>query len=115
MQDRFVLRLILFYLAQFAVIGMQMPFFPVWLDAKGFDARAIGLVLAAPMIVRVVIVPVAARLIDRFSVLRQALVATVAIATLAYLVAALVEGRPPIAVAAVIGTIAFGMTFPLGD
>jgi len=115
MQDRFVLRLIVFYMAQFAVIGMQMPFFPVWLDAKGFDARAIGLVLAAPMIFRVVIVPVATRLIDRFSALRQAIVATVAIAALAYLAAALVDGRPPIAVAAVIGTIAFGMTFPLGD
>ena len=59
MTDLFVIRLCLFYAAQFVVIGIQMPFFPMWLADRGLDVRAIGVLLAAPMIVRVPIVPVA--------------------------------------------------------
>ena len=31
-------------------MGIQMPFFPVWLEAKGVDAGMIGIVLAAPIV-----------------------------------------------------------------
>jgi PPP family 3-phenylpropionic acid transporter len=75
MPDRFVIRLSLFYGAFFIYLGLSMPFLPAWLAAKGLDAREIGIVLAAPMVVRVVAVPVATRLADRFAMLRRALVA----------------------------------------
>ena len=45
---RFVRRLALFYAALFVSIGIQLPFFPLWLEAKGLDAGMIGIVLAAP-------------------------------------------------------------------
>src|SRR5262245_57443846 len=115
MRDPFVLRLIAFYTAQFIVIGIQIPFFPVWLDARGFDARAIGLVLAASRIAPVLVIPVATRLADRFGAVRGTLVATVAVAIVAYAAAALADGLMLIAAAAVVGSIAFSMTFPLGD
>ena len=51
--DWFALRLGAFYFAHFTVLGIQMPFLPIWLAAKGLDANAIGIVLAAPFVVRV--------------------------------------------------------------
>jgi PPP family 3-phenylpropionic acid transporter len=74
MLDRFVVRLSLFYGAFFIYLGLSMPFVPAWLAAKGLDAREIGIVLAAPMVVRVVVVPLATRLADRFGRLQAALV-----------------------------------------
>jgi PPP family 3-phenylpropionic acid transporter len=74
MLDRFVLRLSLFYGAFFIYLGLSMPFVPAWLAAKGLDAREIGVVLAAPMVVRVVAVPLATRLADRFGLLQRALI-----------------------------------------
>ena len=40
-------RLALFYGAAFAAVGVQLPFWPVWLAARGLSAGEIGLVLAA--------------------------------------------------------------------
>ena len=50
--------------------GIQLPFFPVWLKAKGLDPGMIGVVLAAPMVVRMIAIPVAARAADRRDALR---------------------------------------------
>src|ERR1700676_3658004 len=54
--DGFALRMATFYAAFFAFSGIQMPYLPAWLEAKGLDAREIGIVLAAPMLIRVVVV-----------------------------------------------------------
>ena len=35
----------LFYGALFLFGGVQLPFFPLWLEAKGLDARPIGWVM----------------------------------------------------------------------
>ena len=75
MPDRFVVRLALFYGAFFVYLGLSMPFIPAWLAAKGLDAREIGIVLAAPMLVRVIAVPLATRTADRFGILHGALIA----------------------------------------
>jgi PPP family 3-phenylpropionic acid transporter len=40
-------RLALFYGTAFAAVGVQLPFWPVWLEAQGLSAAQIGLVLAA--------------------------------------------------------------------
>jgi PPP family 3-phenylpropionic acid transporter len=61
----FVPRLAAFYAALFILPGIQMPFFPVWLKARDMDPKLIGLVLAAPMIARVLAIPVITREADR--------------------------------------------------
>ena len=38
----FAWRLALFYAALFVALGVQLPFLPVWLAAKGLDADMIG-------------------------------------------------------------------------
>ena len=45
----------------------------MWLEYKGLDAAAIGIVLAAPMVVRISCVPLATRFADRFNALRAAI------------------------------------------
>ena len=94
----FAWRLAGFYAALFAALGVQVPFLPVWLAAKGFDAREIGIVLAIPMIVRVFAIPVAAHAADRHDALRAAIVITAATAVAGYGAVALASG--PLAIMA---------------
>ena len=51
------LRLSAFYAATFLVIGIQLPFWPVWLAARGLDTREIGVALAAAIWVKVLATP----------------------------------------------------------
>ena len=67
-------RLAIFYAALFVLLGIQMPFFPVWLEAKGVDAGMIGIVLAAPIVARLLAVPVFMREADRRDAVRAALI-----------------------------------------
>ena len=52
------LRLSALYGACFAGIGVYMPFFPMWLESRGLDASAIGVILALPILTRVECTPV---------------------------------------------------------
>src|SRR5258708_36098999 len=67
-------RLAALYVALFILPGIQMPFFPVWLKAKDVDARLIGIVLAGPMVARVLAIPVIAPEADRRDAVRAALI-----------------------------------------
>jgi len=70
----FVPRLAAFYAALFILPGIQMPFFPVWLKAKDVDAKMIGIVLAVPVVARVLAIPVITREVDRRDAVRAALI-----------------------------------------
>lgn len=72
--QRFATRLALFYGASFLILGIQLPFLPVWLEGRGFDANEIAIIVALPLIVRVVFTPLMTLLIHRFGGLRQAIV-----------------------------------------
>ena len=61
----FVPRLAAFYAALFILPGIQMPFFPVWLKAKGLDPKMIGLVLAVADGRRSLAIPLVTRAADR--------------------------------------------------
>lgn len=70
----FAARLAAFYAAFFVLSGIQLPYLPLWLEAKGLDAREIGLLLAIPTLARISAVPVVSRLSDRHGDLRLTLV-----------------------------------------
>ena len=53
----FELRISLIFAALFMPLGVHLPYFPLWLEAKGFDAEQIAIILAAPMFLRVVTTP----------------------------------------------------------
>jgi PPP family 3-phenylpropionic acid transporter len=62
------------YAAVFLSNGIQMPFLSVWLKAKGVDPALIGVMLAVPMVARVLSVPLAAREADRRGAVRATIV-----------------------------------------
>jgi PPP family 3-phenylpropionic acid transporter len=88
----FAWRLAAFYAALFVVLGVQVPFLPVWLAAKGLDAGAIGVVLAVPMVVRVVAIPLATHGADRRDALHVALLIAAGVSALGYGALALASG-----------------------
>ena len=61
----FSVRVSFFYVAFFLLFGVQLPFFPVWLQSRGLDAGQIGLVSALPLLVRIFAVPVVTAAADR--------------------------------------------------
>jgi MFS transporter, PPP family, 3-phenylpropionic acid transporter len=46
-------RLSILYAAVFLSFGIYTPLFPVWLDARGFSASEIGVLMAIPMLLRI--------------------------------------------------------------
>jgi len=113
--DGFGVRLAVFYAGLFVVVGIQLPFFPVWLKAKGLDPAAIGVVLATATLVRVVTVPAVARLADRRGALHHALIATSFGAAMAYALVGASSGFLPILAAVALATAFYGPTSPLVD
>jgi PPP family 3-phenylpropionic acid transporter len=94
--DRFALKMGLFYAAYFFFGGVQLPFFPLWLEARGLDARDIGLIIAVPALVRIIVTPIVTHQADRY----QALKATLVIGSMVGLIGMTVTGlvASPIAI-----------------
>jgi PPP family 3-phenylpropionic acid transporter len=88
----FAARVAAFYVAICGVIGVQLPFFPLWLKAKGLDPQMIGIVLAVPMVVRIAAIPLAARMADRNDSLRGVILACAMATLLGYTLLAFAEG-----------------------
>jgi PPP family 3-phenylpropionic acid transporter len=80
------LRLIVLMVATFAVIGVHLPFFPVFLQHRGFDPGTIGIVLSVPLMVRIIAAPGIAFLADRLDAHRAVLIGLCVIATAAFAV-----------------------------
>ena len=85
-RDPFAFRLATVYAAFFLFNGIQMPYLPAWLGARGLDAREIGIVLAVPMLARILAVPLATRLIDRHARAETAAAVAATLAAAAYAV-----------------------------
>ncbi len=62
---RFRMLSALSYCAPLLVNGIVLPFFPVWLATHSFSDHEIGIILAIPMVVRVLVAPVVAMIADR--------------------------------------------------
>ncbi|MGO4667774.1 MFS transporter [Bosea sp. 2YAB26] len=68
-------RLSFLYAALFFELGVNLPFFPLWLRAQSLGDDAIGIVLAAPLLTRIIANPVVGVLADRSVRMTIALVA----------------------------------------
>lgn len=113
--DAFALRLSVFYGGLFVALGIQMPFLPVWLAAKGLDANAIGIVLAAPLLLRIVAVPVATGTADRLGALRGVLIAAAFATAVGYAALGFAAGFWPLLIMVTLASAAFTSIFPLAD
>ena len=110
-----VRRLAVFYAALFALPGIHMPFFPVWLEARNVDTGTIGVVLAAPILVRLVGVPLITRAADRRDAVRAVLIASGFAGALGYVLVGLSNGAIPILIAYTVTSFATGPLMPLAE
>jgi PPP family 3-phenylpropionic acid transporter len=111
----FSTRLAALYIALFIFSGIQLPFFPLWLKAKGLDAQAIGLLLALPMVARVLVVPLIARLADVRDGLRLLLAACACATVAGYGLLGMAQGAASIFVVFAIASAAYTPVMPLTD
>ena len=115
LRDSFAPRLAAYYATLGAATGFGMPFFPLWLEYKGLDAAAIGIVLAAPMVVRIVCVPLATRLADRANALRAAIMIGAVGALLGHALIGLSSGFLAILASVALASVFFTPGYPLTD
>ncbi len=113
--EAFRWRLAVFYAALFVVLGVQLPFLPVWLNAKGLDAQQIGIVLAIPMVVRVVAIPFATRLADRHDALRATILLAAVAGAIGYGLVGLADGAVRIMLAFALVSAFYTPMMPLAD
>ena len=113
--DRFALKLGLLYAAYFLFGGIQLPFFPLWLEARGLDPQIIGAVVAVPTLVRILVVPLVAHQADRHGALKAALVISAGGGALALVVVGLASGTAAIIAAYVAAAMAFAPLLALSD
>lgn len=106
-------RLSLFYIVSFAVAGVLLPFWPVWLKDRGFDAEDIGLLLAAGIAAKVVTNPLAGQIADRSGQRRKPMIVLAALACLSYAFFFWVDGFWPVLILTVIGNGCGGALIPL--
>ena len=113
--DRFAVKLGLFYAAYFVFGGVQLPFFPLWLESRGLDPRTIGVVIAVPMVVRIIATPIITHQADRRRALKSTLVLASMAATVAMTVLGLVQGAPAILLTFIVAAFAFSPVLSLTD
>ena len=77
-------RLGAFYAASFLVVGIQSPFWPVWLAGRGLGPREIAVLFAAAIWVKVVATPAIGALADRLGQRRTIMIVLAGIAWLGY-------------------------------
>jgi PPP family 3-phenylpropionic acid transporter len=111
----FAARVAALYAGLFMWGGIQLPYFPLWLKAKGLDAREIGIVLAAPMVVRLIAIPAAARIAEHTGALRGIITVALLAATVGYVAVGLADGFLAILVLFALASFAASPASPLTE
>lgn len=110
-----VLRFAGFYAALYLVVGVQLPYWPVWLKSRGLTATEIGILVAAQLWVKVGFNPLVGQIVDRTGKRRPVLLG-LALTTLAVmLVFPLAHGFVPLLCLSLMVGAAFSAIMPVGD
>jgi len=113
--SRPAMRLSAFYAATFLVTGIQLPFWPVWLSSRGFDANEIGILLAAGIWAKVLATPAIGVIADRTAEHRVLMVALAATAVAGYAGLLSTSGFWPLVLLNLVALTAQSALMPLGD
>lgn len=108
-------RISLFYAASFLCFGIQLPFLPVWLAARGLDGGAIAFVLAVPVVLRVTTVSLLGALADRVGDRRLVLILYSAATTVGALALTVAEGLGAIVAATALMALFWNGILPISD
>jgi PPP family 3-phenylpropionic acid transporter len=86
------IRLAAFYAVTFAIFGINLPYWPVWLRSRGFDDAAIGVLVAVATAVRLVAQPIAGHVGDRSGERKRPIIVASLIMTLSFALYFVAEG-----------------------
>ncbi|MDA7947553.1 MAG: MFS transporter [Hyphomicrobiaceae bacterium] len=111
----FTVKLSLFYGAVFLLIGFHLPYFPVWLEWRGLSPAEIGIVLSAPLIVRVFATPVISFTADRLGDRRFVIVLLSWGTLFGYLLFTLVQGFWAVLGIAILTAVAWTSIMPVTE
>ena len=103
------------YILVFGGTGVSLPYAGLWMRAQGLSGAEIGVLLAAPMLGRLVTGPALAVWADGFRYRRTPIAILGALAALGYGTAGLVEGFAAWAISWFIGATAAAAIIPLTD
>lgn len=108
-------RLALFYAAIFAAIGVLLPFWPLWLAARGLDAAEIGVLVSIHMWVKVAANPLVAGIVDRLGARRRTMIVLSFGTWLAFSLFALADGFWALLAVSLLVGFLFVPLMPLGE
>jgi PPP family 3-phenylpropionic acid transporter len=108
-------RLGAFYAASFLIVGIQLPFWPVWLSGRGLDAQEIAILFAAAIWAKIIATPLIGGLADRLGWRRGIMVALAAMACIAYAALWPAWGFWPLLWLNLVAGVAQSALMPLGD
>lgn len=111
----FALRMWAFFAGYFILGGVAVPFFPVWLDARGLTDVEIANCIAIPMLVRVFLTPLAGMFADRAPNRRFAVVVFTVPALIIYLFAWPAVGYWPILLITGAAFTLWGLALPVAE
>jgi PPP family 3-phenylpropionic acid transporter len=111
----FAVRLGGFYAALFLIYGMQVPYFPVWLDWRGLSPQQIAAVTGAPFFIRFIVTPLVAMQADRSGTHRATVIALSWISLALGLITSQMPGFWPLFLAAVPFALAISTIMPLTE
>jgi MFS transporter, PPP family, 3-phenylpropionic acid transporter len=112
---RFSIRFSLAYALMMLGTGVQLPFLPLWLSAKGVSVTGIATIVACMSLVRVVATPGFAWAVDHFGHRRGMIRACAALAFASYASLTMLDGFWPIAAACLVAASLFAPVFPLSE
>lgn len=108
-------RLKLLYACLFFELGINLPFFPLWLKAQSLDSTAIGIIVAAPLLTRIVANPLVGAFADRSGRVSLVLAACALLVAAGTGLLAVVHGHWAILLVVVVIAMAQGPLIALAD
>lgn len=109
------LRLILQYVAIFTVVGVHLPFWPVWLESRGLGGGEIGIVLSVYSLSKLVANPLVTHWADRRGERRGMLVRLAVAALVTFCLFPWVDGVVGLFLLSVVWASAFNPVMPLTE
>jgi MFS transporter, PPP family, 3-phenylpropionic acid transporter len=108
-------RLAGYYCALFAAVGVNLPFWPLWLKDRGLSPGDIGLILATTYLVKMLINPLVGHVVDRRGDRRRPMMLMAMGATLAWSCFALVSEFWGILIVTVLSFSLWAGILPVGE
>ncbi|MEM6616154.1 MAG: MFS transporter [Pseudomonadota bacterium] len=111
----FSLRLSVFYAAYFAVVGVYLPFFPVWLSVRELTPVQIAIVLAAPQVMRVLFTPLMAIYAGRLGGLKTGIATFAVIGAVPIALLPVFDSYWPILIIVAVSALFWNPVLPLAE